>query len=755
MQKLNVSYFIPATALLIALQLTPVVSYADGPLTLLNTDLTKQTWANYLSPDGKLALMDYWDGSSDGTFMWTSTGGISTFPTYSGYTLYINRASISKTIFAGTYNDGSYDVPFIMNNGVVTGLGGPVGNYSIWALSDDGTAVAGSYQDAGFSNHAFYYDGTFHTIDAPASFNTNPTGRGMSADGSTVTVKGQNGLSYTWNGGVLTELSGINPTDFTTAKDISADGSIVVGDALDVAGSFQSFATRWVNGTLDNLGQLTPGFSSYATLVSSDGTVIAGQGNTSANTADTFIWKSGTMTSIGSIGSSYSFPMAINGNGNAIAGFNEDNVSFTDSPYYWSQTDGMKSFQQILTDKGVDLTGWDLDNYAGMYMSADGKTVLTTGIYNGDYQAYLFSPTGGLITPQELQTSLLPATTPSQQIQSTTNSNLAQNMFVARNALTVYLKPTIRYAPVSAPMLFASNDTPTNPSALQDIAPAAGGDDIVALPLSQPDQKWRHATYATGTFGSSVGSDEQQITGNATAGVITQVQLHTAVGVGVLASHDRQETHLGGKSTTDAAGMSVMVAHENPSGINVYASLSGAAIDIASKRNYLNGASVDSSKGDTTGYVVSGAIKTGYEMRVHDKATVMPYVQLDAAHSLINGYTETGGGFPAAIQDRSDNYLATRTGIEISHDVAPGLTMRGQTAWGHRLTDIGSVVATAGSITQTIPDNDSGRDWAEFGLGLNKQINEQAIFAADVAARAGSTSEPDISLTLGLVWNWN
>lgn len=744
MQRRHIRF---VTATFFILQIIPVAGHAEQLLPL-NTDLTKQTWANYLSPDGTLALFDYWDASTSGTYLWISTGGITSFPTYNGFDLTVNYASLNKSIFAGTYSDGSNSHAFLLQNGVVSDLGGPVGDYYFWGLSNDGTRVGGAYQDGSSYYHAFYYDGSMHIIDAPAATHTYVYG--LSADGSTLLVKDAFSHAYTWNNGTFTQLDETTPGNVVTPKAVSTDGSVVVGTQYDV-GSGITYAGRWTNGAYQDLGGLAPGLSSYATLVSSDGNVVAGQSNTSANTAESFIWKSGTMTSLGTVANSYSFPMAMKNDGTVVAGFNEDNTTFTDTPYYWTASGGMKSFAQILTDKGVDLTGWDLNNYAGMFMSADGKTVLTTGIYNGDYQVYLFTPQGGLITPQELQTSLMPATAPAQQVQAAVNSNFSQNMFVARNALSVYLKPPAQ----PAPAFLASNDA-ARPANLQDIAPAAGGDDIVALPLSQPaGVQWRHATYATGSFGGSLGGSEQQLTGNATAGVITQVEQHTAIGVGVMASDDRQDTHLGGDSTTRAGGVSIMAAHEDPSGWNSYATLSGAALDITSKRNYLNGASVDSSKGDTNGYVVSAAVKTGYEMRVHEKATVMPYVQVDAAHSVIDGYSETGGAFPATVGDRSDNYLATRTGIEISHDVGPGFTVRGQTAWGHRLTDMGSVVASAGGVTVAVPDNDSGRDWAEFGLGLNKQLGDQAVFAADLAARAGSTSEPDIGLTLGLVWNWN
>lgn len=719
----------------------------------INTDPTLETWGEFMPTSGNYALSSFW-GSDDGSFIWTPANGAVALPDYLGYTLYALSGSLSSNIIAGAFTDGAgKNSIFVMNNGVISQVTPADGsNYYLWSMSDDGSALTGSYQDPTFHYNAYYWNSGsgYQNINIPAQVHSQA--QGLSADGQTVIVSNIFGDTYTWKNGIHTQLQEIIAGAYTSASDISNDGSVVVGDYYyfdPVLMTGQSYASRWVNGVHQSLGALDPSQSSYASLVSADGSIVAGQSNTSATTGEAYIWQGGIMTSLGRTGD-YSFPMAMTNDGTTVVGFNETIVGFTaiDEPFYWTQTEGMQSFAQILSDNNVDTTGWDLNNYAGMYITNDGETVYTTGLYNGTYQAYLFRP-NGIITPQELAQSLTPAGIPAQQVQAATIGTMAHSMNVARNALPVYLNSPFIAPPAPTITQMASADSST-PQALQDIAPAAGGPLISSL-RTLP----RRATFATGTIGTGVDDEFTTVTGNATAGVMTAVGEHSAVGVGVTGSHHNAETRFGGDSTTRTVGANLFVAHESPSHFNIYATAAVATIDISSDRNYINGASIDSSSGDTTGMTYSGGVKIGYEIPVHDRAKVMPYVEANASYTMIDGYTERGGGFPATISDRDDTYLSSHLGMEISHDVSKGLTIRGHGAWGHRYSDEGGIIATAAGLTQYVPDNAAGSDWVEAGIGLNKYLTPSAVMAFDLAGRAGSTSEPDLSATVGMVWHWN
>lgn len=750
----NTFYFILTTTTAITLLLGSVTPAKADILEPINTNPTLETWADFMPRNGSYALASFW-GSDDGSYIWTAANGAVALPDYLGYTLYATSGSLNANMIAGYFTDsGGKYTTFVMENGVVTPVTPSNGsNYYLWGMSENGSALSGSYQDPTFHYNAYYWSktGGYQDINIPAAIHSQ--GQAISGDGQTVIVSNLFGDIYTWNGGVHTQLQEIIANATTSADDISYDGSVVVGDYYyfdPLTSTGQSYASRWVNGVHESLGALDPTQSSYASLVSNDGTIVAGQSNTSATTGEAYVWRAGVMTSLGRMGD-YSFPMAMTNDGSTVVGFNETIVglSYVDEPFYWTQADGMQSFAQILADNSVDTTGWDLNNYAGMYITDDGETVYTTGLYNGTSQAYFFRP-NGIITPEELVQSLAPAAMPAQQAQAATIGTMAHSMNIARNALPVYLNSPFFTAPPPPAMPQITIADASSPHALQEIAPAAGGPLLSTL-RTLP----RRATFATGTVGAGVDDEYTAITGNATAGIMTAVGDHSAVGIGVTGSHHSTETRLGGDSTTRTGGANVFMAHENPSRINIYATAAVAAIDITSDRNYINGAAIDSSSGETSGMTYSGGLKIGYEIPVHDRAKIMPYIEGNASYTTIDGYTERGGGFPAIIGDRDDTYLSSHLGMEISHDVSTGLTIRGHGAWGHRYSDEGGIIATSAGLTQYVPDNAAGSDWVEAGIGINKYMTKSAVLAVDLTGRAGSTSEPDLSATVGMVWHWD
>lgn len=64
----------------------------------------------------------------------------------------------------------------------------------------------------------------------------------------------------------------------------------------------------------------------------------------------------------------------VSADGSVIVGVSRDGAG----AFYWTAEAGMRSLQQMLTDAGVDLTGWSLANATGV--SADGSTVVGYGL---------------------------------------------------------------------------------------------------------------------------------------------------------------------------------------------------------------------------------------------------------------------------------------------------------------------------------------------------------------------------------------
>jgi probable HAF family extracellular repeat protein len=161
------------------------------------------------------------------------------------------------------------------------------------------------------------------------------------------------------------------------ANATSADGSIVVGYGQSLNGIE---AYRWTAETgIVGLGVL-PGaawFQSFAEGISSDGSVIVGRSN-SALGGEAYRWTAeGGMESLGTLPeSNLSWAMATSSDGSVVVGFG--NVDGFRVAFVWDPTSGMRSLRQILTDEGIDLTGWQL--LEATDVSDDGRTVVGYGI---------------------------------------------------------------------------------------------------------------------------------------------------------------------------------------------------------------------------------------------------------------------------------------------------------------------------------------------------------------------------------------
>ena len=312
---------------------------------------------------------------------------------------------------------------------------------------------------------------------------------------------------------------------------------------------------------------------------------------------------------------------------------------------------------------------------------------------------------------------------------------------MARNALTSY------FPKVETKIIDTS---PITTGAIQDIAPAAG-DDGTYIPLGGKRMAW----YTTGTLGFGQNNDMSNTIKNGTAGMLAQLDDDIVIGGGILISQNNEDTRLGGDSSVGAVGTSFIGSYEPSSGLRLYGSAAIAKLNIESDRNYINVSTVDSSHGETDGLGYGLAIRAGYEIPMADNATLMPYGEMQWSHSELDGYTETGGSFPAIIADQSGDLLVSHIGIESTYQFTPELTFRARGAWGHRLSDDNGVSVTAASVTQTIFSNQGDRNWAEGGIGINYNFNKDTTFSADISGRSGHTSEPLVSATVGVVWKWN
>lgn len=713
------------------------------------------TYKTGISADGSVIVGETLGAPQTRIVRWTKEAGASDLGTIAGYdpNLYFSAMNTdgSTIVGYGIDNFGNQNLIRWTSAGGLEDLGAlNGGSMEASAISNNGGVIVGS-SDLGPYHDAWRWTAAhgLERLDTLTGNNNDNYATGVSGDGSTIIGRGYNSsLDYEawyWTEANGTQTLGSLGGDDSSAAAISWDGSVIAGIARDGNGTYQVYRWTQSNG-MQSIGDLGGGIygSHNFGAMTSDGRVIIGNSDNGTYN-EAFRWTvDGGMQGLGALASNNPFSSAdaMSADGSVIAGISDGGAGLGYTYFRWTEETGMRSLVDILTDGGIDLSGWDF-SYVDpqVFVTADGTKIIGSADYHGNEQTFIFT-TGGLITPEELQESLTPVASAKQQLEGSIVNGMGQSMMVARNAMTMYfpglIAPAISYSDISNITDVSMLNSSISPS---------------ASPRYDLGRK-RRAVFAVGNFGIGQDNEFDNNSTSGNTGVLFQVANHTAVGVGVIGSTNKQEMRLGGESRTNALGGNIIAAYEPPSGIRLYGTASVVALDASTKRNYINGGGLDGSKGETNGMGYGVAVRAGYEFELTDKTAFMPYTELQWSHTKLNGYTETGGGFPATIGDQTGNSIVSRFGGEVSHDLNQKFTIRGRAAWGHRYTDPGSIVATSTGITQVIPGTEGDRDWAEVGTTLNYKMSDRMTLSFDVSGRSGHTAEPMVNATAGLIWRW-
>lgn len=114
---------------------------------------------------------------------------------------------------------------------------------------------------------------------------------------------------------------------------------------------------------------------------------------------EAFRWtSSGGMVGLGDLpgGSFNSLAFGVSADGSVVVGRSLTASGF--EAFIWDETNGMQRLADVLTDAGLDLTGWTLEQATGV--SADGKTLVGVGTNpSGDDEAWVASLQVPALTP--------------------------------------------------------------------------------------------------------------------------------------------------------------------------------------------------------------------------------------------------------------------------------------------------------------------------------------------------------------------
>lgn len=224
----------------------------------------------------------------------------------------------------------------------------------------------------------------------------------VSADGSVVVGSASSGTApgqseaFRWSAETGMVGLGDLPGSFfrSNGYGVSDDGLVVVGESLGTSG-IEAF--RWSAETgMVGLGDLPGGyFTSSALGVSADGSVVVGQGSSfigpNGNSGEAFRWSAETgMVSLGDLpgGSFYSFATDVSADGSVVVGGGSS--ASRGEAFRWSTQTGMIGLGELPSG----------NNSFANAISADGSVVVGTaasGTTSGQNEAFRWSAQTGMV----------------------------------------------------------------------------------------------------------------------------------------------------------------------------------------------------------------------------------------------------------------------------------------------------------------------------------------------------------------------
>jgi probable HAF family extracellular repeat protein len=263
------------------------------------------------------------------------------------------------------------------------------------SVSADGSTVVGTFlSPRGEEAFRWVGDAPFEGLgDLPGgAFRSDAFG--VSGDGSVVVGMSESAplpAAFRWTaGGGMLSLGG----DERSARDVSADGSVVVGSLWmgDVLGP----AYRWTaqTGSIELPPIPRPRFSGgEATAVTPDGAVVVGSNSfrfgLTGITDEAFRWtqQEGTV-SLQSGGWSFTVPSDVSADGSIVVGRGLDPATTSTGAFLWTSETGMLSLRDVLIFGGaMNLDGWTLVTANGI--SEDGRTVVGTASGPNGQEAFV------------------------------------------------------------------------------------------------------------------------------------------------------------------------------------------------------------------------------------------------------------------------------------------------------------------------------------------------------------------------------
>lgn len=625
------------------------------------------------------------------------------------------------------------------NNAGLFDLGVMQSGYSGSAtgVSADGQTVVGVGLDSHFEQRAFRWrngEAALTNLGTLADYNFSQA-TGVSADGRVIVGWLDNTDSNSKprafvlaeNTGVMTDLGVLSGGSYSLANGVSASGRVIVGWADNSDHNNRAF--RWTadRNQLIDLGTLAGGSYSQANAVSADGKVVVGVADRPDSRSVAFYWtESGNMlVELGTLGGNNSTANGVNADGSVIVG-TSGNLEVGRRAFRWA--DGR------MIDLGA-LPGYVYSEANGV--SADGRVVVgESSDYDFHRRGFRWTKGAGMQTINEwLAESGVIVSSDLEAAKATgTNANgevvVGQltngHAFIARSG-----KGLMTIEDVQESLRGNATSLNMGRSAGELVLNGAHGH-----PLQRRTAPGRFTAWAAGDLGSDDHGSRDGSLGVAEAGGGYNFGLAQAnLAVGKTVGH--QNTFLDGDTDFDGVYLITDLIVPIP-GTPLIGTLTAFHQwgNLDSNRGYLNAGLSDYSAGSTDVGTTGGVARLDWaDALTVQKFKITPYTKLSLSRTHVDGYTETGGGFPATYDARNDTISELAVGVNTARTLTKRLTLVNTLEGVHRFQGHGSTIdgAVAGVSAFSLPGETYRQDWLRGTVGVDCAV-AHGVFSVSLNA---------------------
>lgn len=632
--------------------------------------------------------------------------------------------------------------------------------YTASDISADGGVIVGKaasgVSGAPFGQRAYRWTagGGFENLDDDNVFSEATS---VSGDGSVIVgyIGANGGQAFRWTEDTgmvgLGWLEGGEGKGNDRATAVSWDGSVIVGSAVSAQNKFQAF--RWT----DASGMTTlPTLSAYsvandtatATDVSWDGQVIVGH-SLKGYTTRAVRWDDGQISELGDLEGStdrQSQSLGVSGNGMTIVG----KAMKEDSTFYgfrWTEDSGMQQVEEWLEDSGADIPRDDFGRFritqTAEATNADGSVVVGLTHDNKVYVAR-GSGTGPAGQPDSgggNQGGGGQGDTGGGESEGDPGGNSGGGTGGSGNGGGGGSGGNAGLGVLEELSASLATSGTANTSVVNGLGVIVNG--AGSRPLDRRVSEGRFTAWVGGDLGRDDHGGRDGALGIGEIGLgynLGVLQLNAVAGLTRLTQH----TLLGGSTEVDAGYLKLEAmgritgdASGGLWGIVTASGLWGGA-DIA--RNYLvNGGAVATSMGSTD---VGGSGIRGRLQYENLFPYLSPYGELSYARACLDGYTESGGAFPASFGKLCSDSTELRYGVDAKMPLNERLRLIGTLEGVHRFEGRGSNVTgeLVGLQTFDFGAEKHKQDWLRAGAGFELDVAGSTLSVMGNVTTAGESS---------------